>query len=431
MRKLELKTTVSAVLAIIAGAVPLIVVPPFGDTLYMPKLMIIEVLVFGLLLLYVRPITGYFTGKPKIPLPVKLALLYLLCITVTLPFSTDVALSLKGRSFRLESYSAILFYGLLMMLGAFFYTFKPWHVRLYAVGVSCVAVYGIFQKFGLDFQPQDPLMYGGPGASYATIGNPNFLGSFLTLALPVLIYAFIRGPKVYLLPCGLVYFCLLCTNTRGAWIGSLLGFVLMGVFLLGERENRRGFAVVSGVFVLLTLAFLLVNSGFGARFLSVFADLSKMLTGDDWEKGGSYRLFIWSKTLELIRMRPLTGFGIETLGQVMGQYFENDIVQVTGHHLVIDRAHNEYLHIAVSSGIPAALSYLAFEGATLYQGFKSWRHSPLLVPLVSSIAAYMAAACFNISVVSVAPVFWIFCGMAVRLSGDDLSENTDDFRRLC
>lgn len=418
MRKLELKTAVSAVLAIVAGAVPLIVVPPFGDTLYMPKLMTIEVLVFGLLLLYVRPITEYFTGKPKIPLPVKLVLLYLLCVTITLPFSTDVMLSLKGRSFRLESYSAILFYGILMMLGAFFYTFKPWHVRLYAVGVSCVAVYGIFQKFGLDFQPQDPLMYGGPGASYATIGNPNFLGSFLTLALPILIYAFIRGPKAYLLPCGLVYFCLLCTNTRGAWIGSLLGFVLLGVFLLGERENRRLFAVVSGVFALLTLVFLLVNSGFGARFLSVFADLSKMLRGDDWEKGGSYRLFIWSKTLELIRMRPLTGFGIETLGQVMGQYFEKDIIRVTGRHLVIDRAHNEYLHIAVSSGIPAALSYLAFEGTTLYRGLKNWRRSLMLVPLVCSIAAYMAAACFNISVVTVAPVFWIFCGIAVRLSGE-------------
>ncbi|CAK7013741.1 MAG: hypothetical protein EUB_01825 [Eubacterium sp.] len=199
MRKFELQTAVSAVLAIIAGAVPLIIVPPFGDTLYMPKLMTIEVLVFGLLLLYVRPITAYFSEKPKIPLPVKLVLLYLLCVTVTLPFSTDIMLSLKGRSFRLESYSAILFYGILMMLGAFFYTFKRWHVRLYAVGVSCVAVYGIFQKFGLDFQPQDPLMYGGPGASYATIGNPNFLGSFLTLALPILLYAFIKGPKAYLL----------------------------------------------------------------------------------------------------------------------------------------------------------------------------------------------------------------------------------------
>ncbi|MFR3681369.1 MAG: O-antigen ligase family protein, partial [Eubacterium callanderi] len=175
---------------------------------------------------------------------------------------------------------------------------------------------------------------------------------------------------------------------------------------------------VSGVFALLTLVFLLVNSGFGARFLSVFADLSKMLRGDDWEKGGSYRLFIWSKTLELIRMRPLTGFGIETLGQVMGQYFEKDIIRVTGRHLVIDRAHNEYLHIAVSSGIPAALSYLAFEGTTLYHGLKNWRRSPMLVPLVCSIAAYMAAACFNISVVTVAPVFWVFCGIAVRLSGE-------------
>ena len=65
MRKLELKTAVSAVLAIVAGAVPLIVVPPFGDTLYMPKLMTIEVLVFGLLLLYVRPLPSILPGSRK------------------------------------------------------------------------------------------------------------------------------------------------------------------------------------------------------------------------------------------------------------------------------------------------------------------------------------------------------------------------------
>ncbi|WP_195540233.1 O-antigen ligase family protein [Eubacterium maltosivorans] len=83
------------------------------------------------------------------------------------------------------------------------------------------------------------------------------------------------------------------------------------------------------MFVLLTFIFLFVNTGFGARFLSVFTDLSKIIKGNNWEEGGSYRLFIWSKTLELIKLRPLTGFGIETLGKVMGQYFERDIVRVT------------------------------------------------------------------------------------------------------
>lgn len=425
MRKPELKTAASGVLAIIAGVVPMIIVPPFGDTLYMPKLMTIEVLVFGLLLLYVRPLTDYFTQKPTVPLPVKLVLLYLLCITITLPFSTDVLLSLKGRSFRLESFSAILFYGILMMLGAFFYRFKTWHLRLYAVGVSCVAAYGIFQKFGLDFQPQDPLMYGGPGSSYATIGNPNFLGSFLTLALPIVLYAFIKGKKAYLLPCGLVYFCLLCTNTRGAWIGSFLGYGLLALFTLREKENRKRFLITASLFALLTLIFFSINSGLADRILSIFSDFSRLVKRDsDWENGGSYRLFIWAKTLELIRMRPLTGFGIETLGQVMEQYFEPELAAAFGRHIVVDKAHNEYLHIAVCSGIPAALSYLAFEISTLARGIKSWRQTPLTIPLICSVAAYMAASCFNISVVSVAPVFWIFCGILVKMSADDISENS-------
>lgn len=70
MRKLELKTTVSAVLAIIAGAVPLIIVPPLGIHLYgARKPMTIEVLV-RLLLLYACARTHYrvFYRKPKISL---------------------------------------------------------------------------------------------------------------------------------------------------------------------------------------------------------------------------------------------------------------------------------------------------------------------------------------------------------------------------
>lgn len=402
-------------LALVAGAVPMIIVPALVDPLYMPKLAVIYLLVFGLLLLYVRPLSEFIKTKPAVPLPVKLVLLYLLCVIITLPFSTDIMLSLKGRTFRLESVSAILFYGVLMMMGAFFYRFKKWHVRLYAIGVSCVAVYGIFQKFGLDFQPQDPLMYGGPGSVYATIGNPNFLGSFLTLALPILLYLFVTKQKIYLLPCGLVYFCLLCTNTRGAWVGSFVGFVLMAVFLLPKRENRKRFAVACGVFVVLTAVFFAINLGFVDRFLSVFSDFSKFLKKDDnWENGGSYRIFIWTKIIELIKMRPLTGFGIETIGNVMSQYFEVDIVKGLGHHIVIDKAHNEYLHIAVTSGIPAALSYFAFEMTTLAQGIKNRNRSELAVPLICSVVAYMVAALFNISVVSVAPIFWIFCGLLTK-----------------
>ncbi|MEG0680001.1 MAG: O-antigen ligase family protein [Eubacterium sp.] len=416
LKKIEMVNGVSAALAFIAGAIPLLIIPAFGDPIYMPKIFLVYVIVFGLLLYYLRPLITFFEKRPTVPLPVKWLLIYLLLITITLPFSIDIMHSLRGRSFRLESFSAILFYGILMILGAFFYRFKKWHMQLYAVGVSLIAIYGIFQRFGLDFLPQDPLMYGGPGSSYATIGNPNFLGSFLTLALPMMAYAFMKMKVYYLLPSGLVYFCLLCTNTRGAWIGSFCGIFLLGVFLF--KENKKRLVILILMLALLTILYFTVTTGFIDRLLSTFIDFFKIMNHEESSVfGGSNRIFIWYKVVQLIQIRPFTGFGIENLDKVMELYFHQDIVDAFGMTINIDKAHNEYLHIAVCSGIPAALAYLSFEISVLVGGFKQClKKDNFCIPLVCSVLGYIIASFFNISVVSVAPVFFIFCGILVKQS---------------
>ena len=52
------------------------------------------------------------------------------------------------------------------------------------------------------------------------MGNPNFLGSYLVLLIPIAMHLFIVKSKKYAsaIFCALLY-CLLCTMTRGAWLG--------------------------------------------------------------------------------------------------------------------------------------------------------------------------------------------------------------------
>ena len=87
------------------------------------------------------------------------------------------------------------------------------------------------------------------------------------------------------------------------------------------------------------------------------------------------------------------------------------MIEMYGNVYHVDRAHNEYLHIAVSSGIPALISYLVFTFLCLKKGFKLMKKDVRYLPYFTALSAYLVQAFFNISIVSVAYIFWIFLGI--------------------
>ena len=76
-----------------------------------------------------------------------------------------------------------------------------------------------------------------------------------------------------------------------------------------------------------------------------------------------------------------------------------------------DKAHNEYLHIAVTTGIPSLLVYLTLIAQIVLKGLFRLKNCKIMLLLLSSVIGYMTAAFFIISVVSVAYVYWIFLGL--------------------
>ena len=133
--------------------------------------------------------------------------------------------------------------------------------------------------------------------------------------------------------------------------------------------------------------------------------------GERADYAGAERGFIWKRVVELIKRRPLVGYGIENLGEVFNKYYGQDMIDLWGEVRYVDKAHNEYLHIAVTSGIPSLLSYLIFTIQIIKKGFTKLHNDSIMLLLLSSVLGYMTAAFFNISVVSVAYVYWIFLGM--------------------
>ena len=78
---------------------------------------------------------------------------------------------------------------------------------------------------------------------------------------------------------------------------------------------------------------------------------------------------------------------------------------------IVDKAHNEYLQIAVTIGIPALLTYLTLIGIILFKSVRLSKSASFLIPLNIALISYLIQAFFNISVVSVAPLYWALLGV--------------------
>ena len=276
-----------------------------------------------------------------------------------------------------------------------------------------VSIYGICQYFGLDPIPRDEIRLNWVGNAFSTMGNPNFLGSFLVLMLPLQLFRFLNESKRrYLLVSTLIYLCLLLTFTRSAQLGFIVILLIVTFYVVKRKNLWKNYLVLAVVFVAITVFVNQYSNGnLLGRFMSIGKEAQVLLEKEEgYEKAGANRIYIWLRTIDLVKESPWVGYGLENLEEVFVENFEDEMIEKYGVIFLVDRAHNEYLHIAVSSGIPALIVYLIFLLLCLKKGFDLVRKDMRYLPIFTAVLAYLVQAFFNISVVSVAYIFWIFLG---------------------
>ncbi|WP_173361727.1 O-antigen ligase family protein [Desulfitobacterium hafniense] len=143
------------------------------------------------------------------------------------------------------------------------------------------------------------------------------------------------------------------------------------------------------------------------------------------ERIGSSRGYIWSRSLPLLKNTLFLGYGPDTFAIVFPQH---DILgKMYAYHgdmwQIVDKPHNQYLQIALNTGIISLLAFLFLVVYYLYQSFRLYVSNPFRdflsqagVAVFIAIVGYLGAAFFNDSVVSVAPVFWCLLGLGVSIN---------------
>jgi putative inorganic carbon (HCO3(-)) transporter len=363
-------------------------------------------------------------------LPTKAILIYLLILFISIFFAIDPKLAITGNSLRLDGFVTTIMYVFMFFAAKISMPIGSKVFKYMLISATMISAFGILQNFGIDIFKieisRDAFI------PFGTIGNPNFFGSYLVLMIPFTLHFWLIKKRIFgLISYSTLLFCLIATMSRGPWVGAIFGiiiFFLVRSYLLKEKLLSKQFWIFMVVTVGVILLFTATSfSSPFSRFFMIFTDFSKVImNAPDINATGSGRWFIWARVIELIKERPIFGFGISNLELLFGGRFKEDVLQLFGDYRFIDKSHNEYLDIAVSSGIPSLFAYLYFLYIVVLHKFsKRVFLGDFNLPIFCAISGYAIQAFFNISVVSVVFLFWIFLGLMAK--NNKIENKSSDF----
>lgn len=345
------------------------------------------------------------------PLRIPLLLLFLTVSVATLT-ATDRQLGLMGSYVRAQGALTLLSYPLLFVLVTTRLTTWQRAHRLSRamIGASAlIVILGLLQAigvglFGMMTDARSPMI--------ATLGRANFVGSYLALILPLTLAELdIEARRLHrgalaILALGQVAVITLAL-ARGAWLSALSAVLIYGALRLwpwlhGPQRKALLAATLLGLTAALAIgAFLLL----GAQAGSVAA-----------------RRTIWDAVGELVRQRPWTGYGPDSLEIVFHSVYPPQLVYYHGRGVFVDRAHAWILDYAVTLGIPGLAAWgIALIGGVAYAWQRyatdirslSLHQHRLLAGCIAGTVAGLIGNTVSFDVTATAMAMWLLLAIAL------------------
>lgn len=267
--------------------------------------------------------------------------------------------------------------------------------------------------------------------------NPNFFGSYMVMLglISIGMYLFYNKYHIFYFISSIVFaFTLVLSQSTGPLIGYFVGlFILLLIVLVRKIKVGRKLNILC---ISLVITFLFGVYGTDYLFNNVYhyKNMDNYTIKGDIDRGFIYgcnllnldchfirknthlidtdnitldqlstnRFTIWKNTLPIIKDNYLIGVGLDNFGISYQKYYHNPLV---------DKVHNVYLQILVTNGIIGFIPYMMWLVLIFIYGVKNFSNNIIIV-LIPFIG-YLFQAIFNISVVDVAPIFYMLSGMIV------------------
>lgn len=373
----------------VALAIPIVFVPSFVDAFILPRASI--VVAGGCVGTGLALLAGKRQGLGELRWPLVAAAVV---AVAAFAFSASWPLSLIGSYTRYESLPVRLAY--LAMLAIPVWLIRSEVARsvtivALVVGVTIAAAEGIAQWLtAAPFRPD------------GNIGNANLLGAVVAMTLPIAAANLFRPGWVaggWWAAAAILAGGLLVSTSRSGMVAGVAGCLTVVVFRLRGRVAVAG-AVVTA---------LVVISGVFAVLFSPLRDLNS--------DPGATRVHLYRDAVAMIAARPVTGWGEDATGLVLGRFLTGD----WSPGVTFDRVHSGVLDLAATQGL-LGVTVLGWVLLILFSGL--WRRrfvpaesTPRVIGAVSlgSVAGacvgYSTWAAFNFDWAPATAVFWLIAGV--------------------
>ena len=286
--------------------------------------------------------------------------LFFLCAVISILAAVDFSLSVRYLTYYIPCAMLVL----AMVHAADTPKHLEWSASGLLVGVCATALYGFYQFFVIGVDPSSSytdlaLNAGMPGRVYSLYDNPNALGAFFLLTLPVIAALVLASPRkgrraVAAVAGVLGFICLLMTYSRSSWVALMVAGVL---YLLLWKRSALPYSMLVAVALLPLLPDVILNR------------LATIVNPND--TSASSRTALFSAGWRVFQDAPLTGVGLgedAVRAVVNNNYYFREKMQFI-------HAHNMLLQIGAEMGILGVIPYVGAIFGTLRETMQAVRET--------------------------------------------------------
>lgn len=346
-------------------------------------------------------------------------------------FSMDKEISLFGKDFRHEGFLSILSYYLL---------FINWKVEGNKKDIrnfiKLLVIVGIFNSIYALFQIYTPfkfvLRYGKDMEMASGIcGNPNFFGSLIVTIISIVTLKFLTDKKVSIKTI-IVLILLFISIINSQSTGPLLTYIITIIFIIIYLFIKKKIINKNILYLVIILLITFISTYFINQYVYTLercemCDLKESIQNNNKINNKTSidngRIEIWKNSLNIVKKNWFDGVGYDNfylayyegvnLTEVDFISIEGQLQAVPMYYEIVDNSHNVYLQTLISTGIIGLIPYLILCLYTFIRGLKT--NDKLVMMLLSGFVAYSIQAFANISVIQVAPIYYIIIGLILSI----------------
>jgi len=224
------------------------------------------------------------------------------------------------------------------------------------------------------------------------------------------------GAAILLILIGFFY-----TNTRATTLGIIFGLVLFVIMADRQRileEKSRLYILIACLIPFIAYFMINPDTSVLKRFINItdspqiqvetsIPGVTKEPQEVDISSFGSGRIGLWKSTIGVIKKHPVLGIGLDTLQLA---------------NIGTDKAHNDFLDVAVTRGLIGLLIYLWLLVTIALVFLKTCRRLTgdvqiLFVCLGACELGYLIQNQFNFGLICIMSLFWLSMGMMMVIGG--------------